>query len=94
MWNMHCFPRNLQGPLGVPHTNLVQSVQLFTTSLGLERKQYYRQPVLHQVPGGSLGVPGSSLGIPGGSLESPWAMPCDSVPGVALEIPKAPLDAP
>ncbi len=36
--------------LGVPYTNLVQSVQFKSveTSLGLELEQYYKQPVAHQ----------------------------------------------
>ena len=95
MWNMHCFPRNLQGLLGVPYANLVHSVQLFTTSLVLERNQYYRQPVLHQVPGGSLGgpweLPGNPWRLPGRSLGDslrfgPWGGPGDpqSSPGCSL----------
>ena len=53
--------------MGVPYTNLVQfsSVQFFNTSLGLEREQYYRQPVLNQdLPGG-----------PWRSLKVPWTLP-------------------
>ena len=47
-WITKCvvFQGILGGPLYKPCS--VSSVQLFKTSLGLEREQYYRQPVLHQ----------------------------------------------
>ena len=58
------------GSLGVPYTNLVQfsSVQLFKTSLGLEREEYYRQPVLNQ------DLPGRPMEIPKGPLEAPFSL--------------------
>ena len=109
--------RSLKVPWRLPDTNLVQSVQLFKTSLGLEQKQYYRSStrishfpmILREAAWRLLGSPWSSLegpwrswgiprdpwSVPGGSLggawrslEGPW-----KVSGVALEIPKGPLEA-